>query len=149
MHREAEQTRQPAELRLLDPVMLAMDLATQVRGITNVFVAAQAGAAQEAMNRLAAHGRRLSEARDPVSVLVSQIDCCVSLIEVAIAPFRAALHELSNPRAATTDVAPTPREPSVHDGTENPADSRASRRAVRSADAAGTSGFPTPAGHQE
>lgn len=149
MHREAEPTRQPAEPRLLDPVTLTMDLATQVQGITGVFFAAQAGAAQDAIDRLAAHGRRLAEARDPVSILVSHMDCCVSLIEVAIAPFKAALHELPNPRAANTDAAPTSREPSLHDGIEHHADSRASRRTVRTADAGSTSGVSTPAGRRE
>jgi hypothetical protein len=149
MHREAEATGQPADPRRLDPLMLTMDLATQVQGISGAFFAAQAGAAQDAMDRLVAHGRRLTEARDPVSALAIHMDCCVSLLEVVSARFGAALKDLPYPRAAIITGAPELGASTARNSVERPADSHALRRPSHAADAAGASGDRKPGEHQE
>jgi hypothetical protein len=149
MHREAEAKGQPGNPRRLDPLMLAMDLATQAHGITGAFFAARAGAAQDLMDHLAAQSHRLAEARDPFSALAIQMDCSVSLLEVATARFRAALNDPPHSRAAITTDAPELRASSVQHGVEHREDSHTSRRPSHAADAAGASGDPKPGGHQE
>ena len=149
MHREAEAKGQPADPRHLDPLMLTMDLATQVQGISGAFFAAQAGAAQDAMDRLVAHGRRLAAARDPVSALAIHMDCCVSLLEVVTARFGAALKDPPHPRAAIITGAPELGASTVQNSVEHHAESHAPRRPSHPADAAGASGDPMPGGHQE
>jgi hypothetical protein len=148
MHREAEATGQPADTRRLDPLMLTMDLATQVQGISGAFFAAQAGAAQDAMDRLVAHGRRLAEARDPVSALAIHMDCCVSLLEVVTARFGAALEDLPHPRAAIITGALELGASMVQNSVERPTDSHALRRPSHAAAAAGASSDRKPGGHQ-
>ncbi|BDG71651.1 hypothetical protein [Roseomonas fluvialis] len=149
MHREAEATGQPGDPRGLDPLVLTMDLAALVQGITGAFATAQAGAAQDAIDRLAAHGRQLAEARDPFSAVVIQMDCCLAMLEVATTRFRAALTGLPHPRTASTAFLSEPQSPSTHERAEQAADAHPSRGPSRKANASIASDGRAPGGRQE
>lgn len=149
MHREAESTGPSADPGRLDPLTLTTDFAARVQGITGAFAAAQAGAAQDAIDRLAAHGRQLAEARDPFSALVMQMDCCLAMLEVTTTRFRAALTGLPHPRTASTAFMPEPSSPSTHDSAEQAADAHPSRSPSRKANASIASDGRAPGGRQE
>jgi hypothetical protein len=149
MHREAEATGQPGDPRGLDPLVLTMDLAALVQGITGAFATAQADAAQDAIDRLAAHGRQLAEARDPFSVLVMQVDCCLAMLEATTTRFRAALTGLPHPRTASTAFMPEPSSPSTHDSAEQAADAHLSRSPSRKANASIASDGRASGGRRE
>jgi hypothetical protein len=149
MHREAESTRPSAAPGHLDPITLITDFAARVQEITGAFAAAQAGAAQDAIDRLAAHGRQLAEARDPFSALVMQVDCCLAMLEATTTRFRAALTGLPHPRTASTAFMPEPSSPSTHDSAEQAADAHPSRSPSRKANASIASDGRAPGGRQE
>ncbi|MBR0682910.1 hypothetical protein GXW74_20630 [Roseomonas eburnea] len=149
MHEDTRAPTEPGDHRRLDPVALTMDVTTQVQAIASTFAAAQAGAVQETIDRLAAHGQRIAQARHPLSVMAIQMECCVTLIEAASAPFRAALRAFPQPPDMAEPAMPTGQPPSVPHGTEQARAAEAPRRPARAGDGAGASARPAAVARSE
>lgn len=136
MQQDARLPAAPGDLRHLDPLALTLDIAARLQTMTAAFAAAQAGATQRALDRLAAYGSQIAEARHPIAVMAIQMECCASLLDAAAAPFKAAAQEIPEPPAGQAVRA-------------GPTDRQVTQRSPRTGDSASASGQPAPAQRSE
>jgi hypothetical protein len=149
MQQDARLPAAPGDLRHLDPMALTLDIAARLQTMTAAFAAAQAGATQRALDRLAAYGSQIAEARHPIAVMAIQMECCASLLDAAAAPFKAAAQEIPEPQASIPGHAPAVQPPAGQAVRAGPTDRQVTQRLPRTVDSASASGQPAPAQRSE
>jgi hypothetical protein len=149
MKQDARAPAAPGDLQRLDPMALTMDIAARLQTMTAAFAAAQAGAAQRALDRLAAYGSQIAEARHPLAVMAIQMECCASLLDAAAAPFKAAAQEIPELQASIPGHAPAVQPPAGQAVRAGPADKQVTQRPPRTGDSYSASGQLAPAQRSE
>jgi hypothetical protein len=149
MKQDARAPAAPGDLQRLDPLTLTMDIAARFQTITAAFAAAQAGAAQRALDRLAAYGSQIAEARHPLEVMAIQMECCASLLDAAAAPFKAAAQEIPELQASIPGHAPAVQPPAGQAVRAGPADRQVAQRPPRTGDSSSASAQIAPAQRSE